>query len=238
MRPIGRSGGGPRRATPGSLADNTPGGNVLVSKPVVTAGIVLALVATMVALVIPATLFKEPRALSTASTAAAGSPDDGLGTINTPFGPLTALDRDLMNRVRQAGLWELPSGAVAQKSTRAAVQEAGRHLIDGHTALDQDVLATAKALNWQVPDQPSAQQRGWLAQIQAAPPGDTADKLFVNLLRNAHGKVFTAVAQARSQSQNSLVRGLASRANNVVLDHMNILEATGLVDPVFAARLS
>ncbi|MEU8548936.1 DUF4142 domain-containing protein [Streptomyces roseoverticillatus] len=236
MRPIGRR-GGLRNAAPGSLADNTPRSSFLVSKPVVTAGIVLALVTTMVALIIPATLFKEPRALTTASTPA-GAPDDGLGVINTPFGPLTALDRDLMNRVRQAGLWELPAGAVAQKSTRAEVQEAGRHLVEGHTTLDRDVLATAKDLNWRVPDQASAQQQGWLAQIQAAPQGGTADKLFVNLLRNAHGKVFTAVAQARSQSQNSLVRGLASRANNVVLDHMNILEATGLVDPDFAARLS
>ncbi|MYV92272.1 hypothetical protein GT350_18860, partial [Streptomyces sp. SID1034] len=51
-----------------------------------------------------------------------------------------------------------------------------------------------------------------------------------NLLRAAHGKVFALVAQVRATTRNSLVRDLANDANRTVLDHMTMLEATGLVD--------
>ncbi|MGO4431485.1 hypothetical protein AB4Z54_75030, partial [Streptomyces sp. MCAF7] len=55
-------------------------------------------------------------------------------------------------------------------------------------------------------------------------------RVFANRLRAAHGKVFGLVAQVRAQSENSMVRSLATRANAVVLDHITVLEDTGLVD--------
>jgi putative membrane protein len=49
-------------------------------------------------------------------------------------------------------------------------------------------------------------------------------------LRSAHGKVFTAVAEVRATTGNSLIRQLASDANQTVLDHIAMLERTGDVD--------
>lgn len=186
-----------------------------------------ALAFTLVALLVPVQKFGG----TTASAATVPSADDdGAGTLSTAFGPLTPQDRDFVRKVRLAGLWELPAGRQAQqRATRPAVRTAGEHLIEGHTALDRHVRDVGQALGMELPDRPSAQQQGWLDQLDKA-QGNEYERLFVQLLRRAHGKVFTLVAQIRSQTRNSMVRDLATDANNTVLDHISVLEASGLVD--------
>ncbi|MEW2408838.1 DUF4142 domain-containing protein [Streptomyces griseoviridis] len=151
-------------------------------------------------------------------------------TVPTRYGPLTALDRDFVVKVRLAGLWELPAGQQAeQKGTTEAVRTAGRHLVEGHAFLDARVRDVAAKLDLALPNQPNDQQREWLSTLDAA-QGVTYDERFANILRLAHGRVFSVVAQVRAATGNSLVRALADDANATVLDHITVLEATGYVD--------
>ncbi|MEU9152644.1 DUF4142 domain-containing protein [Streptomyces sp. NPDC048417] len=154
-------------------------------------------------------------------------------TVSTRYGPLSALDRDFIVKVRLAGLWELPAGEMAeQKGTTQAVRTAGRHLVDGHAALDAHVRDVAAQLGVPIPNQPNGQQQQWLATLTEA-QGQDFDRQFANIARLAHGRVFSVVAQVRAGTQNTLVRDLADDANTTVLDHIKVLEATGYVD--FAA---
>ncbi|MET7983746.1 MULTISPECIES: DUF4142 domain-containing protein [unclassified Streptomyces] len=184
--------------------------------------IIAALLATLAALAFPVWSYADR----------AGT---GLDTLNsqsvpTPYGPLSALDREFVTRVRLAGLWELPAGQQAQeRGTTRAVRTAGQHLIEGHTFLDARVRDVAARLGLELPNQPNAQQRQWLSTLGAA-HGTRYDQDFANFLRAAHGKVFAMVAQVRANTRNSLVRELADDANIIVLDHIKILEATGYVD--------
>lgn len=183
--------------------------------------VVAALVATAAALLFPI--------LSFAGLSAAGT-DINAGTVATRFGPLSALDRDFVNKVRLAGLWELPAGQQAEeRGTTKAVRTAGEHLVSGHTSLDRHVRQVAAQLGVDLPNQPNAQQQGWLTELAAA-RGTDYDRKFANILRLAHGRVFTVVAQVRATTRNSLVRGLADDANATVLDHIGVLERTGLVN--------
>jgi predicted outer membrane protein len=186
-------------------------------------GILIALLAaTLVALVFPV--------WSYADRSGTGLDTLKAETVSTQYGPLSALDRDFITKVRLAGLWELPAGQQAeQKGTTQAVRTAGEHLVQGHSFLDARVRDVAARLALALPNQPNAQQRQWLATLDAA-QGETYDRDFANLLRQAHGKVFTVVAQVRATTRNSLVRALADDANTVVLDHIKALEATGYVD--------
>ncbi|MFD7026613.1 DUF4142 domain-containing protein [Streptomyces sp. NPDC059917] len=199
----------------------------VLSRPLVTSGVLVGLAATVATLAYPVVPFAESRegfGVVSATT------DDGRGVINTSSGPLTPADRDFLKKVRLAGLWELPSGTMAQVQTQnAAVRTAGKHLIDGHKLLDRDVVQVAQNLGVALPNEPNSQQQGWLAQLKSSRDG-AFDENFANLLRNAHGKVFPLVAETRSKTQNQLVRALADRANYVVLDHMGMLEQTGRVD--------
>ncbi|MGK5694768.1 DUF4142 domain-containing protein [Streptomyces sp. URMC 128] len=151
-------------------------------------------------------------------------------TLRTSYGPLSALDQDFLVKVRLAGLWELPAGRQAQtKGTTPAVRTAGRHLVEGHGFLDERVRGVATRLNLALPDEPSDQQKQWLDTLDAA-QGAEYDRQFANILRMAHGRVFSVVAQVRASTRNSLVRDLADDANTTVLDHIKVLEATGYVD--------
>ncbi|MCG6495727.1 DUF4142 domain-containing protein [Kitasatospora sp. A2-31] len=187
-----------------------------------------ATVLIIVAMILTAAALVYPVAKSAGAYRSAPVSDDQ-EVVQTPTGPLTALDRDFVKRVRLAGLWEIPAGRMAlAKGTSPEVKVAGQHLIDGHTDLDRAVLTAAQTLNQNVPTEPSAQQQGWLRQLEAA-QGPEFDELFANLLRSAHGQVFAVLAQVRAGTQNSTVRDLANTANGTVLDHMNVLEDTRLV---------
>ncbi|UQA95228.1 DUF4142 domain-containing protein [Streptomyces halobius] len=196
-------------------------------RTIATGLVVSALVATLAALLLPVQLFGESSAVA---QSAPSWDDDGGGTVDTRYGPLTAMDRDFVRKVRLAGLWELPAGRQAQERGRSpAVKTAGDHLVEGHTELDRRAIEAGRALGIQLANQPTDQQQGWLAQLSAA-QGDEFDPLFAQLLRRAHGKVFGLVALVRAQSENTMVRNLATRANNIVLDHITVLEKTGMVD--------
>lgn len=187
-----------------------------------TALIIAALVATAAALAFPVWSYADRSGTGQANVAA--------GTVNTRWGPLTAADRDLIVRVRLAGLWELPAGQQAmERAPSEAIKEAADHLIVGHTDLDKRVRIVAAQLGVELPNQPNEQQQGWLDELTAA-TGEEYEYKFANLLRAAHGKIFPAIGAVRNSTRNTLVRQLASDANLTVLDHITVLEKTGKVD--------
>ncbi|MFI6451480.1 DUF4142 domain-containing protein [Streptosporangium amethystogenes] len=153
------------------------------------------------------------------------------GWTQTPQGPLGPADRDLLVKVRLAGLWEIPSGQQAQqRAVSKRVKEVGMHLMTDHLKLDEEVRALAAKLNVPLPSQPNTDQQSWIAQLAAVNAGAEYDLLFTRLLRQAHGKVFTVVAAVRAGTRNDLVRPFAQRAVEVVMKHMTLLESTGLVN--------
>lgn len=148
----------------------------------------------------------------------------------TAWGPLTDTDRDFLVKVRQAGLWEIPTGLQAQdRAASQVVKDVGLHLAADHRKLDQQVRTVAGQLGVQLPDQPSAAQQSWMAELSTL-SGPAYDSHFANRLRAAHGTVFQVVAQIRSTSQNSMIRAFAQVAVNVVMRHMTLLEGTSMID--------
>ncbi|MFE0515611.1 DUF4142 domain-containing protein [Streptomyces sp. NPDC058964] len=191
--------------------------------------IITGLAATAAALLFP--IFSYP-----GRTGATDADTLSAQTVATQYGPLSEPDQDFVTKVRLAGLWELPAGQMAEeKGTTRAVRTAGEHLVDGHTSLDAHVRAVATRLGLPLPNEPNDQQKQWLATLRAA-QGQDFDRAFANILRLAHGRVFSVVAQVRAGTQNSLVRELADDANSTVLDHIRVLEATGYVDFASLAR--
>nr|WP_107122401.1 DUF4142 domain-containing protein [Streptomyces dysideae] len=148
----------------------------------------------------------------------------------TAAGPLTEADRDFVVKVRAAGLWEYPVGQMAsERGTTKAVLTAGRHLVDGHTALDATCRQVAAQLNITLPNQASPQQQGFVATLRAD-TGRQFDTDLANILRVTHGQIFSTIATVRANTRNTLVRQLADQANDTVLDHITVLEKTGLVN--------
>lgn len=165
------------------------------------------------------------------STPPPGSGGTGDEVVQTQWGPLGPADRDFMNRVKQAGLWEKPAGdkGKAKRPDQPKIQEACKHLIEGHTLLDNVVNRAGVLLGHTLPTEASDEQKGWLAEMDAA-NGDEFDAVFANRLRAAHGKVYGYAAQIRAGTKNELIRILSTQAMITVFDHMKVLEETGRVD--------
>ncbi|WP_328484796.1 DUF4142 domain-containing protein [Streptomyces sp. NBC_00377] len=149
---------------------------------------------------------------------------------NTQWGPFTESDRAFVVAVRAAGLWEHPVGQIGlQKGQSKGVLTASQHLIDGHAALDETCRKIAPMLNVVLPNIASPQQEGFVNTLKAD-QGKQFDVDFANILRMTHGSIFNTVAKVRSTTKNTLVRALADQANDTVLDHITVMEKTGLVD--------
>ncbi|MEU4250067.1 DUF4142 domain-containing protein [Amycolatopsis sp. NPDC026612] len=151
---------------------------------------------------------------------------------STSLAQTTVSDTDavLLTKVRQAGLWEMPSGMMAMQKGSPIVQKIGFAIMMDHGRLDVATRALSQKLNSPVPDQPSAEQRGWLAEEMNASPGPEFDRIFANRLRAAHGQVFAVLAQLRAGTRNDDVRAFATVGNQAVLRHMTMLESSGMVD--------
>ncbi|GAA1862905.1 DUF4142 domain-containing protein [Asanoa iriomotensis] len=149
---------------------------------------------------------------------------------NGKYGPIGPSDVDLVVKVRLAGLWEQPAGEMAvKKGKNPRVKEIGRMIADQHAVLDQLDVRAAQRLGIQIPDEPNADQQFWLKEMEDA-EGDEFDQIFVDRLRVAHGKVYSAIAFVRAGTRNDLVRELAQQSNQFVSTHLTLLESTNLVD--------
>ncbi|MEU8590877.1 DUF4142 domain-containing protein [Streptomyces sp. NPDC048664] len=149
---------------------------------------------------------------------------------NTSAGPLTEADRDFVVKVRAAGLWEFPAGELAlKKGTTPAVRTAGQHLVNGHSNLDDADRRVAAQLGITIPNLASPQQQGFVSTL-TADTGKKFDEDLANILRVTHGQIFPVIANIRATTRNTLVRQLADQANDTVLDHITVMEQTGLVN--------
>jgi len=158
----------------------------------------------------------------------------GLGVLPgtayaAPASQLNAADMTLLNGVRLAGLWEMPAGQLAAEKGRSTrVREIGAEISRQHGVLDQLVVDAANKLGTSLPTEPTAEQKGWLTEMQNA-TGARFDQIFVTRLRVAHGKIFPVIGAVRASTRDPIVRKLADEANKFVGDHMAMLESTGLV---------
>jgi predicted outer membrane protein len=160
---------------------------------------------------------------------ATGAPGTS-GWTQTQWGPLGPADRDLLVKVRLAGLWEGPTGQQAeQMATSADVREVGRKLAEEHAQLDEEVRSVADQLGVPLPSGPNAQQMGWMAEITSK-TGSDYDRTFVQRVREAHGMVLPVISEVRASTQNDLIRQFADTSATFVTRHHAYLEDTGLVD--------
>jgi len=158
-----------------------------------------------------------------------GTPGIG-GWVQTPYGPLGPADRDLLVKVRLAGLWEQPTGQQAMQQAHAAgVKNAGANISAEHGELDRRVREVADKLGVLLPSAPSSQQMAWMAEISSK-TGSDYDRAFTQRLREAHGAVLPIIAQVRASTRNELIRQFAAEADIFVSRHIQYLEGTGLVD--------
>ncbi|EFL30307.1 secreted protein [Streptomyces viridochromogenes DSM 40736] len=178
------------------------------------------------ALILTLTALAYPSMLGVQNTA---SGQDRI-IANTQWGPLTEADRDFVVKVRAAGLWEQPMGQlIMERSTAPAMKEVAEHLLVGHGRLDAACRKISTDLGITLPNEPSPQQQQFVATAEGA-TGKEFESTAVTTMRVAHGGIFPVIAKIRATTRNSMVRELADTTNDTVLDHITVLEKTGLIN--------
>jgi hypothetical protein len=139
-------------------------------------------------------------------------------------------DKMFLEKVKQAGLWEIPMGELAEeKGLSKRTKEVGALIAGDHRVLDDDVIRVAARFGHPLPKEATLEQQGWMDEISGA-KGKKLDELFAQRLRLAHGVVYGAIAQVRAFSRNQLMRDFAVQCELFVARHMSLLESTGEVD--------
>jgi putative membrane protein len=168
-------------------------------------------------------------AVSRAETVDPSKGDEDTTYRDTPWGPLSQYDRNLLINVRLANLWEGPtSEKIAQRTSNPKVRSVAEQLSREHHELDAVVIDTADRLNVPLNDSPAPLQKNWMDKILSA-GGMQADDVWANVTRQAHGTIFLLIADVRARTRNDVMRTFAQAANEVVQRHMTLLESTGLV---------
>lgn len=170
--------------------------------------------------------------LAVAATVFAWRVPDALtvGYVQNPTGPVGPSDRDMLYKVKQAGLWEMPVGEEA--ATRAVTNQfrsVAQKMAVEHHQLDDRVTDTATQLGIQLPGEPTPDQARWMTQISQSNSGDY-DRTAVMLLRQAHGKILPVLAQVRAGTRNATIRAFADESMEYVSRHIGYLDSTGLVN--------
>jgi hypothetical protein len=150
-------------------------------------------------------------------------------TVDTAWGPLGPADRNLIVKVRQAGLWEIPVGREAERrAARAATRRNLGEIARQHVRLDALDRQIAAKLNVPLPNEPTPDQQSWMSEITGK-AGNEYDRTAVARLRMAHGLIYPAIAAVRGSTRNTLVRQFAEQCETFVRTHMRLLEGTGFV---------
>lgn len=153
-----------------------------------------------------------------------------IGYVQNDSGPIGPADRDMLYKVKQAGLWEMPVGEeVKERGSTPELREVGRRINEEHHELDRIVTDAATLLGIPLPSEPTIDQKQWMSAIHYAPDADF-DHDAVFYLRVAHGKVLPVLAQVRVGTRNEEIRRVATIATEYVTRHIGYLEGTGLVN--------
>jgi predicted outer membrane protein len=143
--------------------------------------------------------------------------------------PLAVTDLEVLHKVKQAGLWEMPVGMwVSERAADPRVREVGSKIAAEHQELDGIVTEAASRLDVELPDEPTSEQQGWMREIDAQ-RGAAFDERAVFLLRQAHGNVLPVLTQVRVETRNAVIREFTTEAMAFVQRHIEYLESTGLV---------
>ncbi|MBV9164203.1 MAG: DUF4142 domain-containing protein [Pseudonocardiales bacterium] len=152
------------------------------------------------------------------------------GWTQTQWGPLGPADRDLLVMVRQTDLCGGSSGQQAQQQgSSAQVRTVAKRIGIDYGDLDNQIRSVAGKLGVPLPDQPDAQEQGWMRELSGR-SGPDFDRMFAQRLRFTDGEVLPVITSVRAGTRNELIRSLAANAAALISRHMGYLESTGLVD--------
>ncbi len=132
-------------------------------------------------------------------------------------------DTQYLQALHQVNLYEIAAGELAQKKGQnTQVKDLAQRFVTDHTELDNSVKSLASQLNVQLPNEPTADQRAALDQLNNA-SGEEFDRLWVTQGLTGHLQAIQATQTEISQGTDTQVIQLAQTALPMLQAHYDAL---------------
>lgn len=140
-------------------------------------------------------------------------------------------DRTFMVSLRQADSWLIPvSKDAPTRTTNGGISNAGKEIFEAHSRLDIDLLKAATDLGVVLPNDVSSEHQSLINEM-AGRTGETHDRAYATIVRQAQGELLVMATQTRATTQNTAIRTVAHQTLQMLIRTMTVLENTGFVDP-------
>ncbi|WP_455884338.1 DUF4142 domain-containing protein [Pseudomonas spelaei] len=140
------------------------------------------------------------------------------GSISTA---MAATSNDFVENAAQGGITEVEAGKLAlEKSTSADVKTFAQHMVTDHTKANQQLMALAKKLDIEVPDDAALTDKAKKAILEMR--DESFDKAYANNQVAAHEKTVELFKKEAASSDNAELKGFASETLPTLEKHLQM----------------
>ncbi|MBD8149933.1 DUF4142 domain-containing protein [Pseudomonas fluorescens] len=137
---------------------------------------------------------------------------------------MAATSNDFVENAAQGGITEVEAGKLAlEKSGSADVKTFAQHMITDHTKANQELMALAKKLDIEVPDDAALTDKAKKAILEMR--DESFDKAYANNQVAAHEKTFELFKKEASSSDNAELKAFATKTLPTLEAHLEKAKA-------------
>ncbi len=140
------------------------------------------------------------------------------GSISTA---MAATSNSFVDDAAQGGITEVEAGKLAlDKSTSADVKAFAQHMVADHTKANQELMALAKKLDIEVPDDAALTDKAKKAILEMR--DESFDKAYANNQVAAHEKTVELFQKEAASSDNAELKAFASKTLPTLEAHLKM----------------
>ena len=140
------------------------------------------------------------------------------GSISTA---MAATSNDFVDTAIQGGITEVEAGKLAlEKSSSAQVKTFAQHMVTDHTKANQGLMALAKKLDIEVPDDAALTDKAKKAILEMR--DESFDKAYANNQVAAHEKTVELFKKEAASSDNAELKAFASETLPTLEKHLQM----------------
>lgn len=134
---------------------------------------------------------------------------------------MAATSNDFVDAAAQGGITEVEAGKLAlEKSSSADVKTFAQHMITDHGKANQELMALAKKLDIEVPDEAALTDKAKKAILELR--DESFDKAYANNQVAAHEKTVELFKKETASSDNTELRAFATKTLPTLEDHLKM----------------
>ena len=131
-------------------------------------------------------------------------------------------DRDFMVKACQANLAEIEAGRLAEsKATNADVKKFAQHMVEDHTAANDELMSLAGKTNFRLPARPDDAHQKDVAKL-AGMSGTEFDRKYMEMMVTDHQKAVELFEKWSKDAKHDDVRAWAEKTLPKLRDHLTM----------------